>query len=370
MMHSLESVREEDEAPSTSTSSSSSSSALHGAAQQRAHARQHSRIHERNLSAFFPRPGQVAQGYGDTFVDPHAAARSNHPLGSPSVADIPSAPSSASSASQDPFVVSPPKPRRGHHHRHSVSHNLFPFLGPAAGAPPPPPPGTASSPSARPPDDAQLPALSSPFRTRFAHLPLPLRFLLFATTALPLPSRALLALALAQVALGATLWVQGQAGESLAVTGLGYLVVFDGVGALSSVLLEGEGALERTLGALGSSRDLSIRRPYGCVPLAPPLSLSPTRDHALTPLAPARPPARSPARLVTLSHFSQAVYLLFSAVYVCKESVEHVLLLHGPHDAEGAHGAGHGGVGHGEGLAVLGLGEGHGDRCVGVCCFL
>lgn len=99
-------------------------------------------------------------------------------------------------------------------------------------------------------------------------------------------------------------------------------------------------------------------------------SLSPRRNHALTPLAPARPPARSPARLVTLSHFSQAVYLLFSAVYVCKESVEHVLLLHGPHDAEGAHGAGHGGVGHGEGLAVLGLGEGHGDRCVGVCCSL
>ncbi|GAA5856600.1 hypothetical protein JCM9279_002981 [Rhodotorula babjevae] len=328
-MHSLESVREEDEGPSSSTpTSSSSSSALHSAAQQRAHARQHSRIHERNLSAFFPRPGQVAQGYGDTYVDPHAAS---NPLGSPPVADIPSA-SSPSGASQDPFVVSPPKTRRGHHHRHSVSHNLFPFLDPAA---PPPPPGTAhlssaSSPSStRPPDDAQLPALTSSFRTRTAHLPLPLRFLLFATTALPLPSRALLALALLQVALGATLWVQGQAAESLAVTGLGYLVVFDGVGALSSVLLEQEGALERTLGALGSGKNLTIRRPYG------------------------------PARLVTLSHFSQAVYLLFSAVYVCKESVEHVLLLHGPHDAEGAHGAGHGGVGHGEGLAVLG--EGHGD---------
>ncbi|GAA5907596.1 hypothetical protein JCM8208_000013 [Rhodotorula glutinis] len=324
-MHSLESVREEDEGPSPS----SSSSALHSAAQQRTHARQHSRIHERNLSAFFPRPGQAAQGYGDTFVDPHA-----DPLAQPAVADIPAAASNGNGHA-DPFVVSPPKTRRGHHHRHSVSHNLFPFLDPAAAAAAhPPPPGTASSPSSARPhtnDDAQLPSLSSSAsRTRFAHLPFPLRFLLFASTSLPLPTRLVLALALAQVALGATLWVQGQAGESLAVTGLGYLVVFDGVAALSSALLEREGALEMTLAALGGSgnKDLSIRRPYG------------------------------PARLVTLSHFSQAVYLLFSAVYVCKESIEHVLLLHGPHDAEGAHGAGHGGVGHGEGLAVMGEGSG------------
>lgn len=49
---------------------------------------------------------------------------------------------------------------------------------------------------------------------------------------------------------------------------------------------------------------------------------------------------------MTLSHFSQAIYLLFSAVYVLKESVEHVLLLHGPAEGEGAHGAGHGGMGH------------------------
>lgn len=58
-------------------------------------------------------------------------------------------------------------------------------------------------------------------------------------------------------------------------------------------------------------------------------------------------------RLVTLSHFSQAIYLLFSAVYVCKESIEHVLLLHGPNEVEGSHGVGHGGMGHGEGLASI-----------------
>lgn len=52
---------------------------------------------------------------------------------------------------------------------------------------------------------------------------------------------------------------------------------------------------------------------------------------------------------MTLSLFSQAIYLLFSAVYVCKESVEHVLLLHGGKEEEGAHGVGHGMGGHGEG---------------------
>lgn len=54
-------------------------------------------------------------------------------------------------------------------------------------------------------------------------------------------------------------------------------------------------------------------------------------------------------RVVTLAHFSQAIFLLFSAVYVCKESVEHVLLLHGGAEHEGAHGAGHGSMGHGDG---------------------
>lgn len=62
--------------------------------------------------------------------------------------------------------------------------------------------------------------------------------------------------------------------------------------------------------------------------------------------------------MTTLSHFAQSVYLLFSAVYVCKESIEHVLLLHGPHElgedgevGDASHGAAHGTMGHGEGIA-------------------
>lgn len=68
------------------------------------------------------------------------------------------------------------------------------------------------------------------------------------------------------------------------------------------------------------------------------------------------------SRINTLSHFAQCVYLIFSAVYVCKESIEHVLLLHGPDEMMadfgiggddnvqdvGAHGAAHGSMGHGE----------------------
>lgn len=43
----------------------------------------------------------------------------------------------------------------------------------------------------------------------------------------------------------------------------------------------------------------------------------------------------SAARLLTLLAFAQSVYLMFSAVYVCKETIEHVLLSAG--DAEGHH---------------------------------
>jgi hypothetical protein len=57
-------------------------------------------------------------------------------------------------------------------------------------------------------------------------------------------------------------------------------------------------------------------------------------------------------RLTTLSQFAQCIYLLFSAVYVCKESIEHVLLLHDPVDdssnASASHGAAHGSMGHGQ----------------------
>ncbi|GJN92852.1 hypothetical protein Rhopal_005890-T1 [Rhodotorula paludigena] len=318
MMHALDPVAEEDELPAAS--SSSATPAASSGASQRAHARQHSRIHERNLSAFFPRPGNRAEGYGAMYDDPHARR--------PFVAPTTTLPSSASSPS-GPFQT-PPKSvqgRRGHHHRHSVSHNLFPFLDSPTGTD-----ASGASPVKHPhtPTKAvedQLPAPSASFRQRYGHLPLPIRLVLYSALHLPPSLRGLVALACAQIVVGAALWVRGQAGESLATTGLGYVVVFDGIGALSCALLERGEGYESLLQALTSLKDSSVRKPYGS------------------------------ARLVTLSHFSQAVYLLFSAVYVCKESIEHVLLLHGPQEASGAHGSGHGGVGHGEGLATIG--DGH-----------
>ena len=44
-------------------------------------------------------------------------------------------------------------------------------------------------------------------------------------------------------------------------------------------------------------------------------------------------------------------------MYVCKESIEHVLLLHGPEDGSGEHGAAHGTMGHGESMATAHAGH-------------
>ncbi|BGP18125.1 hypothetical protein JCM10213_004226 [Rhodosporidiobolus nylandii] len=316
----LDSLAEEDDAFTALPSTSSPSSASSTRAQQ-AHARKHSRIHERNLSAFFPRPGQQGEGYGGTFDDPHAA-----PFKA-GVAEIPSPAATRTAGSAAGAQVAydtPPRTaagRRGHHHRHSVSHNLFPFLDA---------PDTPNRPSSSPTKplpakavDSQLPAASASFRQRYGHLNTFLQLLAFAAFHVPPTTRGLLLLSLVQIGVGAALWVQGQSGESLAVTGLGYLVVFDGIGGLSSGILERRaGDAQAVWDVIGSSKDSSVRQPFG---------------HS---------------RLITLSHFSQAVYLLFSAVYVCKESIEHVLLLHDPQDVDGTHGAGHGGVGHGEGRGV------------------
>jgi hypothetical protein len=43
------------------------------------------------------------------------------------------------------------------------------------------------------------------------------------------------------------------------------------------------------------------------------------------------------ARMQTVAIFAQTVYLLFSSVYVCKETVEHVLLTTGGDDGHHHH---------------------------------
>jgi len=110
---------------------------------------------------------------------------------------------------------------------------------------------------------------------------------------------------------GASLWLRGQQVDCLSLSGLGYLLVFDALGALHTLFVEPSPAdrIDRVWDALGRKDGSSnIKLPFGW------------------------------ARLPTLSLFSQALFLLFSAIYVCKEAVEHMLMTH-PHSSEGAGGS-------------------------------
>lgn len=110
----------------------------------------------------------------------------------------------------------------------------------------------------------------------------------------------LVSLTFIEFMLGGWLWVCGQQIGSLSVTGLGYWVVFDVLGmAMGSIL-------PSWLGPGNSKRERS-KRPYGN------------------------------ARVETLFMFAKAVYLLFAAVYVCKETVEHVLMSAGGGDGHHHH---------------------------------
>lgn len=111
----------------------------------------------------------------------------------------------------------------------------------------------------------------------------------------PLPAsfRLVLAFGVGHFFLGSALWISGQTVDLLSVTGLGYLVVFDAMGVLNECLSQW---------------------------LAASKSVSSVRDrHRAAHFYSAR-------RISTLLNFVQTIYLLFAAVYVCKESIEHVLL--------------------------------------------
>jgi hypothetical protein len=64
-----------------------------------------------------------------------------------------------------------------------------------------------------------------------------------------------LGLSLLEFFVGASLWVDGQAGGSVAITGLGYLVVYDAIGVGIRVM----GSIMRT----GEGSQSSLRRPFG-----------------------------------------------------------------------------------------------------------
>jgi hypothetical protein len=324
---------------------------VQSAAVGREHSRRHSRIHSRNLSVFFPRPGESQNGFASIPEDGVSAEEDDR---EDLHVDIPSAGlkgwsgangqgftrKSSQTSLSDMQGVSPSKAnsRRGHHHRHSLSHNfsLTPSDTTSGGTTPISPDAPKSVPSSLnlassvTPSSLPLSSTAMSLRARYSHLPTLVRFCLAVGFHLPFSTQLALLLATLELALGAMLWVYGQSGESLAVTGLGYLVVFDGLGALSSIVVEGNARdvdlLWELIGpSLQRAGSRQLRYPFGTY------------------------------RLTTISQFAQCIYLLFSAVYVCKESIEHVLLLHDPTDelttAAGAasHGAAHGSMGHGEG---------------------
>lgn len=275
---------------STSTSDSAVSSyptpptTASNSSHSTAHARKHSRIHERNLSAFFPRPGQQssAVGYGDTYQDPTGAGAHGGETAVPSAGPGGMRSVSGGSAGGDEGAKAA---RRGHHHKHSMSHNFFSFMEPTAG-----PAGTgndllaanaarngpaaaadkyssAPSGSSTPgPGATFLPSPSHALpRSKYAGLPGPVKLVLLCAAYLPLATQLALGLGAVQTGLGAVLWIAGQARESLAVTGLGYLIVFDGMGTLGRVCLEMPGnGMELVLGLMSTSnRDKTVRMPFG-----------------------------------------------------------------------------------------------------------
>ena len=245
--------------------------------------RRHTRIHSRNLSVYFPRPGSlpvtsIAED-GAQELD-FSAPPSDEGVPIPSASPGPGQrtfregftfgarpPSSAPAA--EPMGRSPSggTSRRGHHHKHSLSHNFFSFLEPGGQSSPgelhtqptpvPVSPWAPISPfpsnqSVHSPDEKTTPnGRSVASSKRRAKSPIG------RIRASPEISPVAAGATVWQFALGAWLWISGQQVGSLSCTGLGYWVVFDAFGvALGHVL---PNYLARPY------MRSDARRPYGCV---------------------------------------------------------------------------------------------------------
>lgn len=252
------------------------------------HPRRHSRLHSRNLSIFFPRPGSLPHsaiaedGAQEIIIESRNDASATNGVPMPSASPTLSRPSKKLGEGFT-FGGRPPPPthdenglvdeqpplarasRRGHHHKHSLSHNFFSFLEPGSTSfgdltsQPTPIPvsqwASTSSSSLQPsgPSTVAFPRDSpSPVSPRSESSTSPF----FDMRRDPLPMDAITA-SLGQFALGAWLWVTGQSVGSLASTGLGYWVVFDAIGVAVSKVLPTY--LRRP------TPNASIRRPFGCV---------------------------------------------------------------------------------------------------------
>ncbi|KAF9225031.1 hypothetical protein BS17DRAFT_61992 [Gyrodon lividus] len=313
------------------------------------HTRRHSRLHSRNLSIFFPRP-HATISEDERPGDEEAPTPQNDPVLIPASQSEPAfglgvqvgrelnagftfggMPKSSSEPNGMRSSGSGVTTRRGHHHKHSLSHNFFSFLEPGKSqtfkvpseeeelhtTPTPMPtspwspisnaslfaPPSVSATELIPRSQSKSPAVSrsnstSPVLSGSAAVP--------SENVSPSGMAATIT-AFGQLALGALLWARGQSIGSLACTGLGYWVVFDAVGVAGPVIIARK--------TKGNGNEM-----YG------------------------------PARRGTTLLFAQCVYLMFAGVYVAKEAVEHLLLsagggVHGHRHGGGAMGGG-GGDGH------------------------
>ncbi|KAG6810098.1 hypothetical protein H0H92_013288 [Tricholoma furcatifolium] len=306
--------------------------------------RNHARLHSRNLSVFFPRPGSLStasiaeDGSQELEMPTEEAPVSTIPSASPSI-NIPSRNFARGNRLSGPptplgagftFGARPPSGllaseydqdsssdsggeslgsaggramRRGHHHKHSLSHSFFSFLEPGSTqqsneqlhTQPTPTPLSPWAPMSAIPssDNGAFPPQTPVSENGHNHIP-------WMNRNVPQDSsEGNVLIGMAQFVLGAWLWVAGQSIGSLSVTGLGYWVVFDAFGV-----------------GLGDV----LRR-----------FVAPTSKGAWY--------GPSPSKTVLL--FGQAVYLLFSSVYICKETVEHLLLSASPASTAGSGGDGH-----------------------------
>ncbi len=255
-----------------------------------AHTRRHSRLHSRNLSVFFPRPGSLPStsiaedGNQEAQFTPspsYSSSTSDDGIPMPSAS-----PGPGQRTFRDGFTFGarPPEEhfdtnsatgspmsgaaRRGHHHKHSLSHNFFSFLEPGGGSEDlhtqptltPVSPWAPISPFPMEKSDSKHTGLQTPIEDTngYAHSFMareksPDRKIY--TPPQIEPSAAVAAGM--QFILGASLWVIGQQVGSLSCTGLGYWVVFDAFGMGLGRVLPGYLAKQSQPG--------TTRRPYGYV---------------------------------------------------------------------------------------------------------
>ena len=208
--------------------------------------------------------------------------------------------------------------RRGHHHKHSLSHNFFSFLEPGTTGLPhgaretgkseketelhtQPAPVPVSQWSAFSHGHSHSHSLANGHLDTHSHASHSRSHTHSDYHYHPTQRTSTIrqTASLIQLALGATLWVRSQQVGSIACTGIGYWVVFDAIGVFLGGYGEGRRGRKRTLdvGKIDQEKELEmIRQPYGYVPLLP----LPSQCNPIKPMQPRTPldrPNLCPSRL-------------------------------------------------------------------------